>query len=169
MKKCVLLLLVSLLCVGAAFAQKKEKKEKQLSETELRTAQAVARKMLDENLVMYMSVLISDYGRTALDGNKISLIGDKFTCNLPYQGSSRINTYGSQNLSVKAVDAPVKVESIYNEKKGYYKLNFSFESAHDSERFIATLKVFLSGKVDLELSSSRRGSAKYMGGLYIEM
>lgn len=169
MKKCVLLLLVSLLFVGAAYAQKKEKKQKTLSETELKVAQAVSKKMLDENLVMYMSVLVSDYGRTALDGIKVTLIGDKFTCNLPYQGSSRINTYGSQSVNVTANDAPVKVESIYNEKKGYYKLNFAFESDYDSERFTATLKVFLSGKVNLELSSSRRGSANYQGGLFIEM
>lgn len=153
--------------VGSAFAQKKVKKEKELSETELKTAQAVAAKMLDENLVMYMTASMSDFGRIALDGIKVTLIGDKFNCNLPYQGSSRINTYGSQNINVTAEDAVVQVESIYNEKKGYYKLNFSFESTYDSERFTATLKVFLSGKVNLELSSSRRGSVKYLGGLLI--
>ena len=167
MKKCVLLLLVSLFVVGSAFAQKKVKKEKELSETELKTAQAVAAKMLDENLVMYMTASMSDFGRIALDGIKVTLIGDKFNCNLPYQGSSRINTYGSQTINVTAEDAVVQVESIYNEKKGYYKLNFSFESTYDSERFTATLKVFLSGKVNLELSSSRRGSVKYLGGLLI--
>ncbi len=169
MRKYVLLLLVSLICVGTVYAQKKEKKQKQLSDTELRVAQAVAAKMLDEDLVMYMTVLVSNYGRTSLDGIKVTLIGDKFTCNLPYQGGSRINTYGSQSINVTANEAPVKVESIYNEKKGYYKLNFAFESDYDSERFTATLKVFLSGKVNLELSSSRRGSANYQGGLYIEM
>lgn len=166
MKKFVLLLLVSLLAVGGAVAQKKEKK---MSEKELKTAQAVARKMLEENLVMFMSASVSDYGRVSLDGIKVTLIGNKFTCNLPYQGTSRINTYGSQDLNVSADNAPVVVESIYNEKKGYYKLNFAFESTYDSERFTATLKVFLSGKVNLELSSSRRGSVKYMGGLLIDM
>ena len=62
-----------------------------------------------------------------------------------------------------------QVESIYNEKKEYYKLNFSFESTFDKEVFIVSLKVFLNGKVTLEMSSTRRGSVKYTGGLYIEM
>ena len=34
--------------VGSAFAQKKVKKEKELSETELKTAQAVAAKVLEQ-------------------------------------------------------------------------------------------------------------------------
>jgi len=169
MKKCLLLLLVSLFVVGSAYAQKKGKKVKELSKTELRTAQAVAKKMLDKDLVMYMTVLTHDYGKVALDGNKVTLVDDKFSCSLPYQGSSRINTYGSQNITITAKEAPVEVESVYNEKKEYYKLTFSFKSSYDSESFSAILKVFLSGKVTLDLSSSERGSVKYMGGLYIEM
>lgn len=166
MKKILLFILLSVFVAGAAYAQKKEKK---LSEKELKTAQAVAKKMLDKDLVMYMSVLIHDYGKVALDGNKVSLVDDKFSCNLPYQGSSRINTYGSQDISITADNAPVEVDSFYNDKKGFYKLTFSFKSSYDSERFSATLKVFLSGKVTLDVSSSERGNVKYQGGLLIAM
>lgn len=166
MKKILLFIMLSLFVASATYAQKREKK---LNEKELRTAQAVAKKMLDKDLVMYMSVLIHDYGKVALDGNKVSLVDDKFSCNLPYQGSSRINTYGSQNISITADNEPVEVESFYNDKKGFYKLTFTFKSSFDSERFTAILKVFLSGKVTLDVSSSERGNVKYQGGLFIEM
>lgn len=166
MKKILLFIMLSLFVASATYAQKREKK---LSEKELRTAQAVSKKMLDKDLVMYMSVLLHDYGKVALDGNKVSLVDDKFSCNLPYQGSSRINTYGSQNISITADNEPVEVESFYNDKKGFYKLTFTFKSSFDSERFTAILKVFLSGKVTLDVSSSERGNVKYQGGLFIEM
>ena len=168
MKKYILLLIALIIAAGPCMAQK-QKKEKQMSEKELKVAQAVSYKMYQKDLVMYMTALATDYGRLALDGIKISLKDDKFTCNLPYQGSSRINTYGSQNISVTCEECPVQVESIYNEKKGYYKLNFEFESTYDKEKFLASLKIFLNGKVTLELSSSRRGMATYSGGLYIQM
>lgn len=166
MRKYLLFLLVLMISAGTGFAQRKEKP---MSDKEMKVAQAVSYKMFKKDLVMYITASTSDYGRIALDGIKISLIDDKFTCNLPYQGTSRINTYGSQNLSVTAENTPVQVESIYNEKKEYYKLNFSFESTFDKEVFIVSLKVFLNGKVTLEMSSTRRGSVKYTGGLYIEM
>ncbi len=168
MKKYLLLLIALIISVGPCIAQK-QKKEKRMSEKELKVAQAVSYKMYQKDLVMYMTALATDYGRLALDGVKITLKDDKFTCNLPYQGSSRINTYGSQNISITCTDCPVEVESIYNEKKSYYKLNFEFESAYDKEKFLASLKIFLNGKVTLELSSSRRGMATYTGGLFIQM
>lgn len=168
MKKYILLLIALFIAVGPCMAQR-QKKEKKMSEKELKVAQAVSYKMYQKDLVMYMTAVATDYGRLALDGIKISLIDDKFTCNLPYQGSSRINTYGSQNISITCTDCPVEVESIYNEKKSYYKLNFEFESSYDKEKFLASLKIFLNGKVTLELSSSRRGMATYTGGLFIQM
>jgi|GEM_PF-2680606 len=169
MKKLVSLLIITLLAINCSFAQKKDKKEKKMSEQELKIAQGVATKMFEEDLVIYMTSLVSNYGRVALDGAKVSLKGDKFSCELPYQGDSRIMTYGSQNITVKATNAPVEIESTFNEKKDYYKLNFTFESEHDNELFNVTLKIFLSGKVTLELGSSRRESVTYSGGLYIEL
>ena len=91
MKKYILLLIALFIAVGPCMAQR-QKKEKKMSEKELKVAQAVSYKMYQKDLVMYMTAVATDYGRLALDGIKISLVDDKFTCNLPYQGSSRINT-----------------------------------------------------------------------------
>ena len=85
MKKYILLVIAFMIAAAPCMAQR-QKKEKQMSEKELKVAQAVSYKMYQKDLVMYMTAVATDYGRLALDGIKITLKDDKFTCNLPYQG-----------------------------------------------------------------------------------
>ena len=127
MRKIILFALaISFAFAPGIHAQEKAKKSEII-------AAAVATKMLKKDLVMIMTGLNSDYGRLPLDGNKVTLVNNKFTCDLPYRGSSRINTYGSQDGNIKATDIYVDVESEFNEKKKYYRLNFKFKSDYDSE------------------------------------
>ena len=159
-----ILFFVVLLCVVTAqysYSQDKQKKSEII-------ASAVANKMLQKNLVMVMTGIISDYGRLALDGSTVRLIDNKFTCDLPYRGSSRINTYGSQDGNIKATNVEVDVKSEYNEKKKFYRLNFTFAGDNDNELYDVSLKVFTNGKVIMNIGSTKRSAVDYQGGLYIE-
>lgn len=162
MKRLVLIFVLALIAIGPeAYAQKKAKKSEII-------AAAVATKMLQKNLVMVITGISSDYGKMVLDGVTVKLVDDKFTCDLPYQGSSRINTYGSQDGNIKATDVKVDVKSEFNEKKRFYRLDFTFKSDYDSELYDVSLKVFTNGKVTMNIGSTKRSAVDYLGGLYVE-
>ncbi len=156
-------LLLSLSSTNLVAQDKMSKKEK--------TALAVESRMLHKQLEMHITNITSDLGVQNYQGGiKVTLIDDKFTCDLPYQGSNaRVNTYGSQNLNVVSKEQEVKVESTFNKRKKRYELKFKFKSEYDSEEFNAMLKVFTNGKVSLEISSGKRSSILYTGGLLIYM
>lgn len=130
---------------------------------------SIAKHMLDKNLVFYMTNVISDMGtQTYPEGLKVTLIDSKFTCNLPFRGNSSVSTYGSQDLYIKAEDVPVNITSEYNEKKKLYKLSFTFKSTHDNELFETVIKVFTTGKTNIEIYSSKRSTMNYSGGMYVD-
>lgn len=160
MKKILLLLIAALIFAGPVYAQKKRASKKE------QIAGAVARTMMNKKLVIYISSVMSDYGnQTYQPGIKVTLINDKFTCNLPYQGSSRVNTYGSQDLYIKAEEAPVNITSDFNEKKGFYEIKFNFTSQYDNESFEVAMKVFVNGKVTMQINSPKRSNMRYSGGV----
>lgn len=164
MRKVLLsIILILTVIIGGEAQNKRETKKEQL-------ASAVARQMADKNLIIFITNVMSDWGnQNYSQGIKITLIDDKFTCNLPFQGSSRVNTYGSQDLYIKAEDAPVKVTSNFNEKKQFYELTFNFTSSYDNEVFDVIMKVFTNGKVAAEISSPKRSTMRYSGGMHVLM
>lgn len=162
MKKLLLLLITVLTLIGPMHAQtKRASKNEQI-------ASAVAQTMMNKKLVIYISNVMSEWGNQNYSpGLKVSLINDKFTCNLPYQGSSRINTYGSQDLYIKADDVPVDVTSDFNNKKDFYEIKFNFTSSYDNESFDVSMKVFVNGKVTMQVNSPKRSNIRYSGGLQL--
>lgn len=160
MKKLLLLFIALLTLAGTVHAQKGRISKKE------QIAGAVARTMVNKRLVIYISNVMSEWGNQNYNpGLKVTLINDKFTCNLPYQGSSRINTYGSQDLYIKAEDVPVDVTSDFNDKKGFYEIKFNFTSSYDNEPFEVSMKIFVNGKVTMQVNSPKRSNMRYSGGL----
>lgn len=158
---CLLLLIVPLMAVPEAGARKLSKKEI--------LAASIARNMKDKNLNFVMTNVISDMGSTPYsEGLPVTLVDGKFSCNLPFVGDSRISTYGSQDLYIKADKAPVEVRSEFNDKKNYYKLEFSFKSPYDNEVFEVQMKVFTNGKTTIRIDSSKRSTMNYSGGMVIK-
>lgn len=163
MKKLFVILLFAstLLSSDIALAQKKLSKKERIQA-------AVATQMLNRDLTMYITNIISDFGTDSYpEGIKVTLKEDKFTCELPYKGDASINMYGTNDFSITSENSTVDVESEFIEKKKYYQINFTFESKFDNEEFNADLKVFTNGKVFLTISSNKRSVIKYSGGLLV--
>lgn len=164
MKKYILLLILLFAITISSYAEQKKMKKSEL------IAVSIEKSMLDKNLLFYMTNVISDMGtQNYAEGLKVTLIDGKFTCNFPFQGSSNISTYGSQDLYIKAENVPVDIVSEFNEKKKFYQLSFSFKSTYDNEIFETVIKVFLSGKTTIDIYSAKRSTMRYSGGMYVEI
>ncbi len=162
MKKILMILILALTVAGPVQAQKKKQSRNE------KIAGAIARQMMDKNLIIYITNVMSDWGsQNYPQGLKVTLINNKFTCNLPFQGSSRVNTYGSQDLYIKAENAPVEISSNFNKKKNFYEIKFNFTSEYDNEIFNVIMKVFTNGKVSIEISSPKRSIMRYNGGIQV--
>lgn len=167
------LALVTLTC-NPLLSQNKESSNK-LSKKEIRAAKKAEEKAAILNIIKSNKFKIeiskifplSSPAKVTTDGYFVELNGGKFSCMLPYYGSSKTAIMGGVSLSFEAKNQKVNILQGEDPKFDSFIYQFYFKNENLNDNWRCTIEIYDNGDANIRIDEGSRDAISYRGEILV--
>lgn len=162
--RALLVFAVTIAASASCFSQsRKEKKAAKAAAVSQFVTKSIKEKSLYVSI--YKICPLSAYPQNSDYGFYISLQDGKFSCYLPYIGTSKTAQFATDAIGISAKNQPVSLNGGFNGEEKSFIYQFQFVNDGTHENSLCTIQLFDNAEVNIRIESNSREAIAYKGTL----
>ncbi len=177
MGRIILAFLVVVICTSTPLLSQDRGSSNKLSKKEIRAAKKAEEKAAILNIIKSNKFKIeiskifplSSPAKVTTDGYFVELNDGKFSCMLPYYGSSKTAIMGGVSLSFESKNQKVSILQGEDPKSESFIYQFYFKNENLNDNWRCTIEVYDNGDANIRVDEGSRDAISYRGEMLVPM